>query len=133
MDACILVDSSKLRMIFYPRVTIISYETVNILFQEYLKSRACNVKTDWVINLPELLMDAGAYQYHMDPTLTIDKQYKDIKYTMKPAALASDIIVFPNRPVPVSPALCMAPDLDGTNTPSYESFDKISVSKVTGF
>ena len=98
--------------------------------QEYLKSRACNVLTDWVVNLPELLMDCGAYQYHMDPTMTIDKKYKDSKYTLKPVALASDIFEFKDRPVPVAPSLCMATDLDGTNTPSYESHDRIKVSKA---
>ena len=74
-------------------------------------------------------MDCGGYQYHMDPTLTIDARYKTGKYTMKPAALASDIFEFKNRPVPVSPALCMAKDLDGTNTPSYQSHGQLKPAK----
>ena len=86
--------------------------------------------TDWVVNLPELLMDCGAYQYHMDPTQTIDRKYKDSKYTMQPTALASDIFVFQNRSIPVAPSLCMAQDLDGTNTPSYESHENIKVVKI---
>ena len=79
--------------------------------------------------MPELLMDCGAYQYHMDPTHAIDAKYKTGKYTMKPAALASDIFDFKSGSVPVSPALCMSKDLDGTNTPSYQAHGEYKPAK----
>ena len=69
----------------------------------------------------------------MDPTQTIDNKYDSAKYTMPPAALARDIISMEGRMVPVAPALCMDPEIDGTNTPSYESHENISVAKVHGF
>ena len=78
-------------------------------------------------------MDCGGYQYHMDPTHTIDAKYKTGKYTMKPAALASDIVDFKDRPVPVSPALCMSKDLDGTSTPSYQSHGDLKPVKEQFF
>ena len=77
-------------------------------------------------------MDCGAYQYHMDPTLTIDGKYKKGGYIMKPAALASDIFNYKNGLVPVAPSLCMANDLDGTCTPSYENHNGHTVVKVNG-
>ena len=86
--------------------------------------------TEWLAALPELLMDCGAYQYHMDPVMTIDKKYRDARYNMPPVPVASDIVDFRGRSNIVSPALCMRDNLDGTNTPSYEGHENLSVHKV---
>ena len=74
-------------------------------------------------------MDCGAYQFHMDPVMAIDNKYQDARYTLSPAPIASDIVQFNGRSNLVAPALCMKKDLDGTNTPSYESHDNVSVHK----
>ena len=74
-------------------------------------------------------MDAGAYQYHMDPTLTIDNKYQSGQFAMKPAPVASDIINFDGRSNIVSPALCLYSNIDGTNMPSYQSHNEMKVHK----
>ena len=85
--------------------------------------------TDWSAFLPELLLDCGAYQFHLDPILAIGNKYQDARYSMKPAPIASDIVQFNGRSNIVAPALCMRPDLDGTNMPSYQGHENLSVSK----
>ena len=95
-----------------------------------MKARFCDVQNDWTIHLTELLVDIGAYQYQMDPSKTIDNKYKGGKYRLQPALLAADIINMKDRDVPVNPALCMNPELDGTNAPSAHNSDEHAVFKL---
>ena len=95
-----------------------------------MKSRCCDVNNDWLVHLPELLVDAGAYQFHMDPAKAIDSKYTT-GYRMKPAETVHDIINLDNREYPVSPALCLRKDLDGTNTPSQEGSREHNVTKLS--
>ena len=74
----------------------------------------------------------GAYQYHMDPTKTIDPAYKG-KYKVKEDMLASDIVNIRNREVPVVPSICMSDSLDGTNTPTHQGTDQHQVFKLSSF
>ena len=85
---------------------------------------------DWEIHLTELLVDLGAYQYHMDPTKTIDASLNAPKYLMKPAKLAADIIEMEDRDIPCAPALCMKKNLDGTNTPAKFGTEDFQVYKL---
>ena len=72
----------------------------------------------------------GAYQYHMDPSKTIDPAYKG-KYNVKDNMLASDIINLRGREIPVAPSLCMSDIMDGTNTPAHEGTDQNRVFKLS--
>ena len=79
--------------------------------------------TDWLAALPELLMDCGAYQYHMDPSKTIDARYEAGPYLLKPTKCAESIVLMNDRSVPVSPALCMNSNLNGTHFPATDSWN----------
>ena len=99
-------------------------------FQEYLKSKSCDTHCSWEVHLPELLVECGAYQYHMNPVQTIGHQYDADKYFMKPAPVVTDIVTLADRPIPISPALCFKNNLDGTNTPSAHSYNQFFVEKL---
>ena len=75
-------------------------------------------------------MDAGGYQFHMDPAKAIDAKYIS-GYRLQPAETVHDIIDLDNREYPVSPALCLRKDLDGTNTPSQEGSREHNVTKLS--
>ena len=66
----------------------------------------------------------------MNPVQTIGHQYEADKFFMKPAPVVSDIVNLENRPIPISPALCLKDDLDGTNTPSAQNYNQFSVEKL---
>ena len=66
----------------------------------------------------------------MDPTKTIDSTYEG-KYRVKPDMFASDIIDMKDRDTPVAPSLCMAGNLDGTNTPTHQGSNEYKVFKLS--
>ena len=76
---------------------------------------------NWEAHLTELLVDCGAYQFHMDPTKTLDASYEAGPFLLKPSKCAVSIIDMADRHTPAAPSLCMRPDLNGTNTPADDA------------
>ena len=66
----------------------------------------------------------------MDPSKAIDSSFATGRYGMKPAEFATDIVAHQNRDSPISPALCMEKNLDGTNTPSMQSTSEHRVFRL---
>ena len=80
--------------------------------------------------LPEILIDCGAYQFHLDPTKVMSDKYNGSQYVMKPAPPVTDIVDKRDQDTTPSPALRFRTDLDGTNTPSAQGHDGVRVKKL---
>ena len=76
---------------------------------------------NWEVHLTELLVDCGAYQFHMDPTKTLDASYESGPYHLRPSECVESILDLEDRHTPAVPSLCMRHNLNGTNTPANDA------------